>query len=138
MSPKKASAPEARASSSDSDIGFDGGVEADFFVDLLLDVAKLRRIDGSEVGEIKTQALGRVQRAGLLDVGAENIAQRGVDQVRAAVIAHDVGAAFGIGDDGDAIADVKSLFGDDTVSDQSCDGIVRAVTSARRCVPALS
>src|SRR5450432_4253135 len=63
-----------------SDVGFDGGVEADLFVDLLLDVAEFVGIDGSEVRKIKTQAFGGVQRAGLFDVGAEGVAQRGVDE----------------------------------------------------------
>src|ERR1700681_728969 len=34
-------------------VGFNSGVHADFFVDLLLDVAKFLRIDSGEVSEIK-------------------------------------------------------------------------------------
>src|ERR1700730_10196577 len=65
-----------------SDVGFEGGVQADFFVYVVLDIAQFLRVNSSEVGEIKTQAFGRIEGAGLLDVRAESIAQRGVDEVR--------------------------------------------------------
>src|ERR1700688_4531671 len=89
-----------------SDIGFERGVYANFVVDLLLDVAQLLGIDGSEMSEIKTEALGRIEGAGLLDVRAESIAQRRVDEMRSAVIAHDIGAALGVSYHSDAVADV--------------------------------
>src|ERR1700736_557959 len=37
-----------------SDVGFDGGVKANFFVYLLLDVAQFLRVYGGEMSEIKT------------------------------------------------------------------------------------
>src|SRR5262249_15216963 len=79
-----------------------------------------------EMGKVETQAIWSIQRTGLLDVCAKNVAERGVDQVRAGVIAHDAIAAFGIGDDGDAIADAESFLCGDFMCDQSCDGIKRA------------
>ena len=56
----------------------------------------------------------------------ENVAQCGVQQVRGGVVAHVAHAAFGIGDGGDAIADVQILFRDDAMGDQAGDGVVRA------------
>ena len=48
------------------------------------------------VGEVEAQALGRDQRAGLMHVRAQAIAQRGVQHVRARVVAHDVPAPVGV------------------------------------------
>ena len=42
------------------------------------------------------------ERAGLLDVRAEDLAQRGVEQMRAGVVAHDGVAAFAVDDGVDA------------------------------------
>src|ERR1700730_12788766 len=106
-----------------SDVGFDGGVEANFLVYLLLDVAQFLWVDGSEMREIKTQALWRIEGAGLLDVRAESIAQRRIDEVRSAVIAHDVRAALGVGDHGDAVTHAKRFLGGNAMSDQAGHGI---------------
>ena len=57
-------------------------VEQDLVVHLLLDVAQFGGINGGEVRKIEAQACRLDQRAGLLDVRAENVAQRGVHQVR--------------------------------------------------------
>ena len=101
------------------DVRADFEVFADFFVHLLLDVGEFAGIDGGEVREIEAQMIGRDERAGLLHVRAENVAQRGVHQVRGGVVAHVARAALGIGDGGDAVADVQIFFGDDAVRDQS-------------------
>jgi hypothetical protein len=45
------------------------------------------RADGREVREVEAQPIGRDQRAGLLDVRAEHLPQRRVQQVRRGVIA---------------------------------------------------
>ena len=100
------------------DVGRDVEIVANFVVHLLLDVGELAGIDGGEVREIEAQAVGRDERAGLLHVRAENVAQRGVHQVRGGVVAHVARAALGIGDGGDAIADVQIFFGDDAVRDR--------------------
>ncbi len=56
------------------DRGFDLAVVANLVVDLLLDVAQLFGIDMCEMRKIEAQAIGRVQRSGLLHVRAEDIA----------------------------------------------------------------
>ena len=89
----------------------------------MLDVAKFLRVDGREMGEIETQAFWRIEGAGLLDVGAEGVAQGGVDKVRAAVIAHDVGATLSVSDNGDAVAYVEGFFGGDAMSYEAGHGI---------------
>ena len=61
---------------------------ADFFVYLLLDFGELAGIDGGEVRKVEAQMIGRDERAGLLHVRAEDVAQRGVHQVRRRVVAH--------------------------------------------------
>ena len=126
LSPKKASAPEASASS--------------IFM-MSVRISRLRRIssftccsisasslgiDGGEVREIEAQVVGRDERAGLLHVRAENIAQRGVHQVRRGVVAHVARAARGVGDGGDAVAHVQVFFGHDAMRDQPADRIIRA------------
>ena len=63
--------------------------------------------------------IGRDERAGLLHVRAERVAQRGVEQVRRSVIAHVARAALGVGDGGNAVAYAQILFGDDAVRDQA-------------------
>src|SRR6202171_1108338 len=106
-----------------SDVGFDGGVEANFFVYLLLDIAQFLRVNRREMSEIKTQALWRIEGAGLLDVRAESIAQRRVDEMRSAVVAHDVRAALRVGNHCDAVAHVKRFLGGNAMSDQAGHGI---------------
>ena len=126
LSPKKASAPEASASSI-----FMMSVRISRFLRISSFTccsisASLARVHGGEVRKIEAQMIGRDERAGLLHVRAENIAQRGVHQVRGRVVAHVARAALGIGDGGDAVADVQIFFRDDAVRDQSGDRIVRA------------
>ena len=76
--------------------------------------------------KIEAQVIGRDERAGLLHVRAENVAQGGVHQVRRGVVAHVARAANGIGHGGDAIADVEIFFRDDSVRDEAADRIVGA------------
>ncbi len=64
------------------DIRLDLGVEQNFVVHLLLDVAQFGGIDRGEVRKIETQARRLDERSGLLHVRAQNVAQRGVHQVR--------------------------------------------------------
>src|SRR5256885_5448850 len=97
------------------DVRFDLGVVADFVVYLLFDVAKLFGVDVREVGKVKTQTVGRVERAGLLDVGAKNVAQGRVNEMRAGVIADNTIATVGIGDDAHAVSNAQSFFCHDFV-----------------------
>ena len=76
--------------------------------------------------KIEAQMIGRDERASLLHVRAENIAQCGIDQMRGGVVAHVAGAAFGVGDGGEAVADMQIFFGDDAMRDHAGDGIIGA------------
>ena len=127
LSPKNASAPEASASSMFMmSVRISRSLRISS-IHLLLDFGDFAGIDGGEVREIEAQMIGRDERAGLLHVRAENIAQRGVHQVRGRVVAHVARAALGIGDGGDAVADAQVFLGDDAVRDESGDRIIRAV-----------
>ena len=108
------------------DVGLNFGVEQNFVVHLLLDVAQFRRIDRGEMRKIESQACRLDERSGLLDVRAENVAQRGVHQVRRRVIALDVLAPRAVGVARDAVAHGKFFFRDNAVRDQSGNGIIRA------------
>ena len=46
----------------------------------------LRILDAGRVREVEAQVVGRHQRAGLGDVGAQHLAQRRVEQMRAGVV----------------------------------------------------
>ena len=83
-------------------------------------------IHRGKVREIEAQPVRRHQRARLLDVRAQNVAQRGVHQVRRRVIALVVLAAGGVGLAGHAIADAQSFLRDDAMRDQSGDRVIGA------------
>ena len=91
---------------------------ADFFVHLLLDFGEFAGIHCGEMRKIETQMVRRDQRAGLLHMRAQNIAQSGVHQVRGRVVAHVAHAPLGIGDGGDAIAHVQIFLRHDAVRHQ--------------------
>ena len=55
-----------------------------------------RGLTGGVVAEVEAQPVGSHQAAGLLDVRAEHLAQRGVQQVGAGVVAHGAGAPLGV------------------------------------------
>ncbi len=80
----------------------------------------------AKVRKIESQARRLDERAGLLDVRAENVAQRGVHQVRPRVIALDVLAPRAVGIFRDEISHDKFFLRQNAVRDQSRDGIVRA------------
>ena len=109
------------------DVGREREIAEDLFVHLLLDFGEFACVHGCEVRKIEAQMIGRDERAGLLHVRAENIAQRGVHQVRRGVVAHVARAADGIGDGGDAVADVEIFLRDDSVRDESAHRIVGAL-----------
>ena len=74
-------------------VGFDLGVVDDLGVDELLDLEELGVRDGFEVREIEAHAVGGLRGAGLADVGAEDFAERPMDQVRGGVMTVDGAAA---------------------------------------------
>src|SRR5205809_839374 len=61
-------------------------VGLDLLVDEVLDLLHLAVLDGRAVGEVEAQVIGRHQRAGLRDVRAEHLAERGVEQMRPGVV----------------------------------------------------
>ena len=67
---------------------FAGMVGAYFRVDAAFDLGEFLRRHRLKVREVEAQAVGRDQRAFLLHVGAEHIAQGGVQQVGGAVVEH--------------------------------------------------
>jgi hypothetical protein len=70
-------------------VGLDPRVVEDPLVDELLDLAELGVGHGLKVREVEAQPVRGVERARLADVGAEDLAQRPVQQVRRRVVALD-------------------------------------------------
>ena len=70
---------------------------------IVLDLGELGRRDRREVREVETQAVGRDERARLLHVRAEHLAQRRVQQVRGRVVAPRRVAARVVDDCGDGL-----------------------------------
>ena len=68
-----------------------------------------------EVGEVEAQVRGIDQRAGLLDVRAEHLAQRGMEKMRAGVIAHGGAADFVVDDGVELVADANWLLGNNAM-----------------------
>ncbi len=62
------------------------------------------------------------QRAGLLDVRAEDLAQGGVEEVGAGVVAHGGAADFAVDDRVDHVADGDAFARDDSVGEDALDG----------------
>src|SRR6185503_8497197 len=67
-------------------LGLHRDVAPDLLVDDAFDLEHLRRSDWREVCEVETQPIGCYQRARLLDVAAEHLPQRRVQEVRRRVI----------------------------------------------------
>ena len=61
-------------------------VRLHLLVDQRLDALPLRILDAGRVREVEAQVVGRHQRAGLGNVGAQDLAQRRVKQVRAGMV----------------------------------------------------
>ena len=68
------------------------------FVDQPLDLLQLLAVDRGVVREVEAQTRGLDDAAGLLHMRAEDLAQRGVQQVRRRVIAHRRHALFSVDD----------------------------------------
>ena len=76
-----------------------------------------------EVREVEAQMRGIDQRARLLHVRAQHIAQRGVQQMRAGVVAHGGAADFVVDHRVHFVANVNGLLGDDAMRAHSLHGI---------------
>ena len=75
-------------------LGLHGVVRIHAGVDLALDRVQRLGADRSAVGEVEPQPVGRDERAGLLDVRAEALAEGGVEQMGRRVVAADGVAAL--------------------------------------------
>ena len=96
LSPKKAMAPSSRASSLVVSKWRTGALARISRVGQVLDGPDLLGRDRLEVAEVEAQPVGRHQRALLLDVVAEHLAQRPVQDVGAGVVAADGVAALAV------------------------------------------
>ena len=74
------------------------------------------------MGEVEAQACGIDERTGLLDVGAENLAQRGVEQVGAGVVAADRVAALAVNDRVYVVADGQRCLSTALCARTPCTG----------------
>jgi hypothetical protein len=87
-------------------------VVADLRVDHAFDRREFLRRHRLEVREVETQAIGRDQRTLLRDMRAEHAAQRGVQQVRGAVVEDRRGAALDIDRADEMVADLQRARGE--------------------------
>ena len=78
------------------DLGDDGIALQDGLVDEAADLSELVGGDGLKVGEVEAQAVGLHQRAGLVDMVAQDLLQGGIQQMGGAVGPHDGLAALHI------------------------------------------
>ncbi len=107
------------------DARLDLRIQANLFINLLLDVVEFFRANRSKVRKVEAQPFGSIQRAGLLHMVAQNVAQRSVDQVRSGVVPHDARAAVSVGDYRDAVTDPQRFPGFYLMGDESSNGIKR-------------
>ena len=87
-------------------LGDDGQTVQNSTVDQILHLVQLLGGDAFKVSEVETQAVRLHQRACLMDVVAQYLHQRGIQQVGGAVGAADGGAADGVNRGGHGIADL--------------------------------
>jgi hypothetical protein len=80
-----------------------GHVVAQLGVHQALRLADLVRRHRLEVVEVEPQAVGRDERARLPDVVAEDATERGLEEMRRGVVAHNVGPADGVDLDANAV-----------------------------------
>ncbi len=104
FSPNSAIAPSASASGARHLQGPHRVARLDPVVDAVLNRAHLVGVERRAVGEVEAQLVGAHRRAGLAHVGAEPLAQRGVQQVGRSVVAHGRVAAIGVHDSFDGLS----------------------------------
>ncbi len=115
-----------------------GGFDAEFLddnrrvqqngrVDLVLDLGQLLGGHGRDVGEVEAQAVRADQRTGLVDVAAQDVFERLVEQVGAGMVAGGGGADGGVhGQFGFLIEQDLALLDFDVVGGQLRPGFERA------------
>ena len=104
----------------------DAIVAQDFLVGEVFDVLQLLVVERGEVREVEAQVAGIDQRARLLDVRAQHIAQRGVEQVRAGVVAHYAFSVIAVNLTYDLIACLDRVRAKDALSWSYCEDIYSA------------
>ena len=104
----------------------DAIVAQHFLVGEVFDVLQLLVVERGEVREVEAQVAGIDQRARLLHMRAQHIAQRGVQQMRAGMVAHGGAANFVVDHGVDFVADVNGLLGDDAMRAHALHRIGRA------------
>ena len=120
-------------------MGGDGQVLADLVVGEALHGQLLIGCHRADVVEVEAQPSGVAQRAGLPDVGAEDGAQGGVEQVGAAVVAGCVQAAFGLHLAGHGVAQRDVALGDHAaMDDEPATGLWVSSTLTRPLGPVMT
>ena len=79
-------------------------------VDLILHLLDLLLGHRGEVAEVEAAAVLVVVGTGLMDVGAQHLAQRQLQQVADRVVGHDAAAAQLVDPGGDGVAGVKAAL----------------------------
>ena len=102
-------------------------VVADDAADLVLDGALLVVGQRPIEREVEAQVVGRHERPGLAGRLADDVAQRPVEQVRAGVVAHRVGAPLGVDDGLDGLADAQPAVERAAMDDQPADRLLRVL-----------
>ena len=102
----------------------DGPVVADDAADLVLDGPLLVVGQRPVEREVEAQVVGRDQRAGLAGALADDVPQRPVEQVRAGVVAHRVGAPLGVDHGLDGLADRDAAVERAAMDDQPADRLL--------------
>ena len=102
--------------------------------DLVLDRAALVVGQRPVEREVEAQVVGRHERAGLAGPLADHVAQRPVEQVRAGVVAHRVGAPLGVDVGVDGLADPQPAVERAAMDDQAADRLLGVLDrEERRC-----
>ncbi len=124
FSSKKASAPGLDGLGHRHEGDADRSVVADDGADLVLDGALLVVGQRAIEREVEAQVVGRHERAGLAGALADDVAQRPVEQVRARVVAHRVGASLRVHDGLHRLADAEPAVERAAVDDEATDRLL--------------
>ena len=110
----------------------DGPVVADDAPDLVLDRPELLVAQRPVEREVEPQAVRRDERARLAGALADDVAERPMEQVRAGVVAHRVGAPLGVDDGTHRLADPQPAVERAAVDDQPADRLLGVLDGEQR------
>ena len=127
FSSKKASAPRSIASSIGRNSTRDRPIVTDDRADLVLDRPLLVVGEGAIERVVEAQVVGMDERAGLARRVPDDVPQRPVQEVRAGVVAHRVGAPIGIDHGLDGLADLQPAAQRPAMDDQPTDRALRVL-----------